>query len=614
MANIKNLKVNGTTYGINAHSADTATSASKLSSNKTISLTGAITGSVSTDFSSNPKITTSVEKIPEAKLSWGGGNFQGSFGPIDAAMISSLGADRLAFGNVDAITIEASKDGGATWTTVNDDDMKRKIFSSAGTFATLYIGNDTRSGIDKSNYMIRVTIKTNLYAVYTELNKFAIYVSTEGSSGSYCTITARTKANVDSGSDTWVTFANKIPLGGWGGWNIINTEKFTTYGNTDYQYQQIRFTFGVTSHAATVAYPGLTLNSIMGFGGNGWSTPSSMAENGHLYSWDIQQNARFPKNVAAESFSGNGYQLTSLHAGRIEHGTLSADRLPTSGVTSGSYGPTANVTGTNGATINVPQITVDSKGRVTSVVNRTYTSKDTHTTYSIATASTPGLVKPISVITKPTLNSVTTTSGRYYSVQMSSDGAMFVNVPWQAIHADYYHSTGSWNGLTYTATAHEGAPELKFTIPTGITGTTVAVGNHTHSQYLTAHQDISGKADLSGATFTGAVTLKAGVSLKFNKIEAPTTPGGSTYSNGSSGQVLKSNGSTVYWAASDPDAKTSSSNTTNKIYLVGATYQSFSGQSTYSNSNCYASGGYLYSNGKKVDMDNISGGVEWSTF
>ena len=54
----------------------------------------------------------------------------------------------------------------------------------------------------------------------------------------------------------------------------------------------------------------------------------------------------------------------------------------------------------------------------------------TNTTYTIANASTAGLVKPISVITKPTLQSVTTTSRRYYSVQMSSDGSMFVNVPW----------------------------------------------------------------------------------------------------------------------------------------------------------------------------------------
>ena len=62
-----------------------------------------------------------------------------------------------------------------------------------------------------------------------------------------------------------------------------------------------------------------------------------------------------------------------------------------------------------------------------------------------------------------------------------------------------YHKTGSWSGLTYTALAVNGAEELKFTLPTGTSGTTLALGNHTHSQYL----------PLAGGTMTGALTLKA---------------------------------------------------------------------------------------------------------
>ena len=62
-----------------------------------------------------------------------------------------------------------------------------------------------------------------------------------------------------------------------------------------------------------------------------------------------------------------------------------------------------------------------------------------------------------------------------------------------------YHKTGSWSGLTYTATAVNGAEELKFTLPTGTSGTTLALGNHTHSQYL----------PLAGGTMTGTLTLKA---------------------------------------------------------------------------------------------------------
>ena len=649
----------------------------------------------------------------EANLTWGGKNYSGSYGPIDAAMISNLGANRFAFANASGITIEYSRDGGSTWTDYGATDSQKLALTTVTSSFT--VGKRTSAGSNTISDQLRITFDTKACNVYSVLNKFCIYLSTNGSTGCTCTIDAAK----NSDTTKFTTFST-ASLSGWSGYNIINTTGITTYGNDSSQYQKLRFTFKITG--VNSSYSGLTINSIFAFGGVGWSTPSSLAKTGHMYSYDENKNVTFPANVTATKFSGSGASLTSLNASNVSSGTLSADRLATSGVTAGSYGPTANVTGTNNTTITVPQITVDNKGRVTSVVNRTYTSKDTsyslptatsselggvkignnisvssgtisltkdnvtaalgytppttNSTYVIATASTAGLVKPVSVITKPTINSVTTTSGKYYSVQMSSDGAMFVNVPWSSSHytaynyvgaadaasnaattngntylklyesgakrsqfkisgsggttvtsdasgnitissstsSNSYHTSGSWSGLTYTATANGGAGALAFTIPTGTTSTTVATGDHTHSQYLTS-QDITGKANLSGATFTGAVTINAGVNLKFNKIQAPTSSGGSTYGNGSSGQVLKSNGTTVYWAAdnnSDSDSKTSSSNTTSKIYLVGPTSQSSSGQTTYSNSSCYASGGYLYSNGVKVDMSSV--GVEWGTF
>ena len=62
--------------------------------------------------------------------------------------------------------------------------------------------------------------------------------------------------------------------------------------------------------------------------------------------------------------------------------------LEDSGVSAGSYGPSADVSGTNGATVNIPQITVDDYGRVTSVTNRVLTNRDTDTTYSAMTGAT----------------------------------------------------------------------------------------------------------------------------------------------------------------------------------------------------------------------------------
>lgn len=46
-------------------------------------------------------------------------------------------------------------------------------------------------------------------------------------------------------------------------------------------------------------------------------------------------------------------------------------------VSSGTYGPSADVVGNNGTTILVPNISVDAKGRVTNITNKTYTSVDT---------------------------------------------------------------------------------------------------------------------------------------------------------------------------------------------------------------------------------------------
>ena len=114
--------------------------------------------------------------------------------------------------------------------------------------------------------------------------------------------------------------------------------------------------------------------------------------------------------------------IPSLNASKITDGTLSADRLPTSGVTAGSYGPSGNQSPAHGGTFNVPSITADAKGRVTSASTKTVTLP----TYSTATSSANGLM---SATDKSKLDSMTTVplaSG--LNMTEGTDGLIFTYV------------------------------------------------------------------------------------------------------------------------------------------------------------------------------------------
>ena len=82
--------------------------------------------------------------------------------------------------------------------------------------------------------------------------------------------------------------------------------------------------------------------------------------------------------IAGKGLTGGGNLTTdrtlNVGAGAGISITANAVALATSGVTKGSYGPSANVTGSSGATVNIPYLTVDEYGRVTSASTKTYTT------------------------------------------------------------------------------------------------------------------------------------------------------------------------------------------------------------------------------------------------
>lgn len=367
-------------YAGSSSAGGAATSATKLATARTIGLGTGVT-STATSFDGSSNITIPVNSIKESYLTWGGKNFSGSYGCIDAAMVSDLGANRLMFGKAAGITIQYSTNGGSTWTDYGaSDSAKVGLFSSGYGFN---IGKATKDTLT-TNCMLRVIINTDAFGVYTSLNKFVIYLSTSGCGGCYCTI----DASLESSPTTFTTFANKVPVNGWSGYNVINTSGITTYGNNpSSQYGLIRFTFGCTS--VNTNYSGLSVSQIMGFGGVGWSTPSTMAKTGHLYSYDSSQNATFPAKVTAPTFSGalSGNASTATTATKLGTSTVGGTTTP---IYLNNGTPTAL-----GYTIakSVPS-----------------NAKFTDTTYSVATTSANGLM---SSTDKSKLDGIATGANNY---------------------------------------------------------------------------------------------------------------------------------------------------------------------------------------------------------
>ena len=246
-----------------------------------------------------------TDKIYEANLEWGGRNISNGYSPIDAAMIPELGANRFAFGKAAGITVEYSTDAGKTWLDYGYTDIQKVGIFGVG--QSTLLGKSTIDTLT-TDCMLRISIAPHVFGLYTILNKFVIHAYASSRTGAYCTI----DASIKDTPTVFKTFANKVPLYGGPAWNIINTPNLITYNNApSSQFGLIRFTFGCT--AVNTEFGAVAIDRIMAFGGVGWSTPSNMAKNGHLYRYNEYQQAIFPDSVTATNFIGkvNGYTISA---------------------------------------------------------------------------------------------------------------------------------------------------------------------------------------------------------------------------------------------------------------------------------------------------------------
>ena len=199
-------------------------------------------------------------------------------------------------------------------------------------------------------------------------------------------------------------------------------------------------------------------------------------------------------------------------------------------------------------------------------------------------------------------SAITLTHGGKYKLTAGGNSVIFT-LPGDN---NSYHTTGSWSGLTYTAAAQGGAEALAFTLPTGTSATTVALGNHTHS-YAGSDSaggpansvknavtfDNTGSGADSGTTFDGSTartvsynTIGAASSRHTHTCSIATSSSTNelTLAHGSKYAITAGGDSFVFTMPSHSDQKvkvTTAPKT--KAYLLGASSSKYTSGSTTDN-------------------------------
>lgn len=247
---------------------------------------------------------SNISSRGEEYLEWGGPAKSGAVSPIGVAMSLEHSANRLALINPDALTFEYSSDGGTTWTAYSNKGTEKTKFCTS--YLGLPIGRpdeNTNLVANKSKTRITITAQTGTAGyVYVSLRKLLVNVSSATTLSML--LERRTGANYKS-NGSWETIGT-YSLTGWSGWNDIPLSSHLGGGNTQTSnYWQMRMTITCTTVSTTNPKTG-QVRGIRIFGENCWIPASTLAETGHLYSYNMDGHATFPNNVYAHGFYATG--------------------------------------------------------------------------------------------------------------------------------------------------------------------------------------------------------------------------------------------------------------------------------------------------------------------
>lgn len=306
----------------------------------------------------------------------------------------------------------------------------------------------------------------------------------------------RTGTNYKNGG-AWTTFGT-YNVSGWSGWNDIPLVLNTLGGGTTQTGNnwQLRLTFTCTT--VNSSYPKTAeVMAIRIFGDNDWTSPSTMASTGHLYSFDMSKNAVFPAGVSATSFTENGTALSSKYKAS---GAYSRATGNTTTVASNAHTHSVTAKGTLNST-GAHTHSVTAAGTLNS------TGAHTHSVTAAGTLNSTG-AHTHSVTAKGTLNSTGAhTHALSSNVVTGSLSGTVLTLTSSAVTA----SSAGGHSHTFTGssanTNEKGGHSHTFT---GSAVTAASAGSHSHT--FTGSAVASSSAGGHSHTFTGSAVTSGGPS------------------------------------------------------------------------------------------------------
>lgn len=357
---------------------DNAPTATKLQAARTIALSGAVTGSVSSDFGSNVTISTTLANFDASKITSG-----------------TINIDRLPKAALERMVVVA------------DDTARFKL-----TTATAQVGDTVKVTATNKMYLVKDDSKLNTEAGYEP------YTAGQASSVPWSGVTGKPSTFAPPTSSASVLGGIKV------GYTTSGKNYKVQLDSSGNAYVNVPWTDNNTTYNQATAD---TLGLVkIGYTTSGKNYAVSLDSNGKMYvnvPW-TDTNTTYSNMGAATSSAAGKAGLVPAPAAGAQAKYLRGDgtwQTPPNTTYSNMGGATSSAAGSAGL------VPAPAAGKQTSFFRGDGTwVVPTNTTYAKASTSTLGLVM-IGY----------TENGKNYPVELDGSGKMFVNVPWTDTNTTY---------------------------------------------------------------------------------------------------------------------------------------------------------------------------------